>query len=245
MAEVDAPAAMDFSVGTTEQKMDMSLDDIIKQSKKANAKTRVPNKGRNKQPNGPAAKAALQKSVASRSSSMRQGKFAEARARNSGAHFPATQAASKRAFSAPINTRNRQIMKNDTEVSGRPAFSRKRNFQRAPNTFPVAARNIAVSVVNNASKVGAGRAAGNPRRRNAAPAPAVAFRQVSEVPVHNSANHFQSQPQRPKTLDSLFASIRNTPQQVAPKFNVQQGGRRRGGGAGGGGRGRGRGQSHY
>lgn len=81
-----------------------------------------------------------------------QGKFAEARARSSGAHFPATQAASKRAFAAPINTRSRQMMKNNNEVSGRNAFGEKRNFQKGPNTFPVAARNIAVSVVNNASK---------------------------------------------------------------------------------------------
>lgn len=150
MAASDAPSAMEFSIGTSEQKMDMSLDDIIKLSKKANAKNRVPNKGRNKKPNGPTAKAALQKSVASRSSSMRQGKFAEARARNGGANFPATQAASKRAFAAPINTRSRQIMKN-YEVTGRAAFGKKRTFQRGPN-IPAAARNMTVSVVNNASK---------------------------------------------------------------------------------------------
>jgi len=35
------------------------------------------------------------------------------------------------------------------------------------------------------------------------------------------------QNQRPKTLDSLFASIRNNAQQAAP---AQQGGHRRGGG---------------
>jgi hypothetical protein len=229
MAEFDVPAAMDFSVGTTEQKMDMSLDDIIKQSKKANAKTRIPIKGRNKKPNAPAAKAALQKSVAARSSGMRQGKFAEARARNGAASFPATAASSKRAFSAPINTRSRQIMKSSTEMSGRTAFGRKRNFQRGPNTFPVAAPNMTVSVVNNASNVGTGRGAAHSRRRTVGAAPSVSFRQ---------ANHFQAQPQRPKTLDSLFASIRNTSQQAAPKFNVQQGGRRKGGG-GIGGRGRG------
>lgn len=78
-----------------------------------------------------------------------QGKFAEARARNGGANFPATQAASKRAFAAPINTRSRQIMKND--APGRTAFGRKRNFQRGPNV-PAAAGNVTVSVVNNASK---------------------------------------------------------------------------------------------
>jgi hypothetical protein len=38
---------------------------------------------------------------------------------------------------------------------------------------------------------------------------------------------FLTQYQRPKTLDSLFASIRNNAQQAAP---AQQGGRRRGGG---------------
>lgn len=47
----------------------------------------------------------------------------------------------------------------------------------------------------------------------------------------------QQQPPRPKTLDSLFASIRNNTQQVAPVFNAHQGGRRRGGGRGGAGRG--------
>lgn len=53
------------------------------------------------------------------------------------------------------------------------------------------------------------------------------------------ANHFQPQvqAQRPKTLDSLFASIRAAPQQAAPKFVAQQGGRRRGGFVGGRGRG--------
>jgi hypothetical protein len=235
MAASDAPSVMEFSIGTSEQKMDMSLDDIIKLSKKANAKNRVPNKGRNKKPNGPTAKAALQKSVATRSSSMRQGKFAEARARNGGANFPATQAASKRAFAAPINTRSRQIMKNNYEVSGRAAFGKKRTFQRGPN-IPAAARNMTVSVVNNASKFGAGRPAGNPRRRNAAVSPAVVIRQVSSDP-HPSAYQFQSQPQKPKTLDSRFASIRNAPQQAAPKFIAQRGGRR---GGFGGGRGRGR-----
>lgn len=85
-------------------------------------------------------------------------------------------------------------------------------------------------------RVGAGRPAGNPRRRNAAGAPAVVIRQVS-ADSHPSVNHFQPQPQRPKTLDSLFASIRNAPQQAAPKFNAQLGGRRRGGGGGGRGRG--------
>lgn len=49
----------------------------------------------------------------------------------------------------------------------------------------------------------------------------------------------QQQPPRPKTLDSLFASIwqNNSTQQVAPVFNAHQGGRKRGGGRGGAGRG--------
>lgn len=80
-----------------------------------------------------------------------QGKFAEARARNGDANFPATQAASKKAFAAPINTRSRQIMKNTNHVVGRPAFARNRNFQKGP-FIPAAARNMTVSVINNASK---------------------------------------------------------------------------------------------
>jgi hypothetical protein len=153
MTDFEAPTAMDFSVGSTEQKMAMSLDDIIKHSKKANAKSRVPNKGRNKKTSGPSANAALQKSVASRSSGMRQGKFAEARARNGGANFPATQAASKRAFSAPINTRSRQIMKNNGDQPRKNAFGRRRNGPRGANAFPAAAAgNMTVSVSNNASK---------------------------------------------------------------------------------------------
>ena len=82
-----------------------------------------------------------------------QGKFAEARARNGGANFPATQAASKRAFSAPINTRSRQIMKNNGDQPRKNAFGRRRNGPRGANTFPAAAAgNMTVSVSNNASK---------------------------------------------------------------------------------------------
>jgi hypothetical protein len=113
MADFNPPTSMDFSMGSTEQKMAMSLDDIIKHTKKEKGKMqRAAIKNGNRKLNGPGAKAALQKSVASRSSSIRQGKLAQARSNNGAVSFPATQAASKKAFATPVNTRSRQFMNN-------------------------------------------------------------------------------------------------------------------------------------
>jgi hypothetical protein len=41
-----------------------------------------------------------------------QGKLAQARSNNGAVSFPATQAASKKAFATPVNTRSRQFMNN-------------------------------------------------------------------------------------------------------------------------------------
>ncbi|CAM6054571.1 unnamed protein product, partial [Sphagnum tenellum] len=173
------PTSMDFSMGSTEQKMAMSLDDIIKHTKKEKGKMqRAAIKNGNRKLNGPGAKAALQKSVASRSSSMRQGKLAQARSNNGAVSFPATQATSKKAFATPVNTRSRQFMNN---------------------------RNGAGTL-----------------RRKAMTGPK---QQVTTVTQNSNLNQVQNQ--RPKTLDSLFASIRNNVQQAAAS---RQGGRRRGGG---------------
>ncbi|CAK9196659.1 unnamed protein product [Sphagnum troendelagicum] len=203
MADFNPPTSMDFSMGSTEQKMAMSLDDIIKHTKKEKGKMqRAAIKNGNRKLNGPGAKAALQKSVASRSSSMRQGKLAQARSNNGAVSFPATQATSKKAFATPVNTRSRQFMNNS---------------QKLANTFAAAAGNMKILVVNNSSKNGAGTL-----RRKAMTGPK---QQVTTVTQNSNLNQVQNQ--RPKTLDSLFASIRNNVQQAAAS---RQGGRRRGGG---------------
>jgi hypothetical protein len=76
MADFNPPTSMDFSMGSTEQKMAMSLDDIIKHTKKEKGKMqRAAIKNGNRKLNGPGAKADLQKSVASRSSSIRQARI--------------------------------------------------------------------------------------------------------------------------------------------------------------------------
>ncbi|CAK9224490.1 unnamed protein product [Sphagnum jensenii] len=220
MAAFNPPTNMDFSMGSTEQKMSMSLDDIIKHTKKEKGKMhRAAIKNGNRKLNGPGAKAALQKSVASRSASMRQGKLAQARSNNGGVNFPATQAASKKAFAAPVNTRSRQFM-NSSEPGRRNAPGRRRNGQKLANTYAAAGGNMKILVVNNPSKNGAGRPSGTFGRRKAMAGP---NRQATSV----AQNSNPVQNQRPKTLDSLFASIRNNAQQAAP---AQQGGRRRGGG---------------
>jgi hypothetical protein len=152
MAAFNPPTNMDFSMGSTEQKMSMSLDDIIKHTKKEKGKMhRAAIKNGNRKLNGPGAKAALQKSVASRSSSMRQGKLAQARSNNGGVSFPATKAASKKAFAAPVNTRSRQFM-NNSEPGRRNAPGRRRNGQKLANTYAAAAGNMKILVVNNPSK---------------------------------------------------------------------------------------------
>jgi hypothetical protein len=147
-----------------------------------------------------------------------QGKLAQVRSNNGAVSFPATQAASKKAFATPVNTRSRQIM-NNSESGWGNAPSWRRNSQKLANTFAAAAGNMKILVVNNSSKNGAGRPAGTLRRK----AMTGPKQQVTTV-IQNS-NLVQNQ--RPKTLDSLFASIRNNVQQAAA---ARQGGRRRGGG---------------
>ncbi|CAM6013800.1 unnamed protein product [Sphagnum balticum] len=220
MADFNPPTSMDFSMGSTEQKMAMSLDDIIKHTKKEKGKMqRAAIKNGNRKLNGPGAKAALQKSVASRSSSMRQGKLAQARSNNGAVSFPATQAASKKAFATPVNTRSRQFMNNSGSGWGN-APSRRHNSQKLASTFAAGAGNMKILVVNNSSKNGAGRPAGTLRRK------AITGPKQQVTTVTQNSNLNQVQNQRPKTLDSLFASIRNNVQQAAA---AQQGGRRRGG----------------
>jgi hypothetical protein len=153
---LNLPTKMDFTMGSTEQKMDMTLDDIIKQTRKAKTQ-RVPIKGGFKnaksagQKKTPAAKAALQRSVAARSTNLRQGKFAEARARNGAGNFAATQAAGKRAFAIPVSGRNRAWVKSSDVRRNNFAEQRSVPGQKR-NPFPAARGDMKISVVNNGSK---------------------------------------------------------------------------------------------
>jgi hypothetical protein len=93
-----------------------------------------------------------------------QGKLAQARSNNGAVSFPATQAASKKAFATPVNTRSRQFM-NNSESGWGNAPSWRHNRQKLANTFAAAAGNMKIVVVNNSSKNGAGRPAGTLRRK--------------------------------------------------------------------------------
>ncbi|KAL2633694.1 hypothetical protein R1flu_005173 [Riccia fluitans] len=231
MTTLNLPTKMEFTMGSTEQKMDMTLDDIIKLGRKSNPKKRVPiksqNRPRNANGNNPAAKAALQRSVAARSAKIRQGKFAEARARNGAGNFPATQAAGKKAVVAPIRTRNRQWMSD----------GRRNSLHRAgqgSSAFTAAAGNMKISVINNKSKFSGHRQS---RRRNG---PSNSVRQVQSVnyrsqnmEIDANGQQLQSQGQRPRTLDALFAVIKERrnqqPQIVQPFSSSDRSNNRRGG----------------
>ncbi|KAG6549851.1 hypothetical protein Mapa_008833 [Marchantia paleacea] len=252
MSTLNLPAKMEFTMGSTEQKMDMTLDDIIKLGRKTGQKKqRVPiknqNRPRNLNANGsnPAARAALQRSVAARSAKIRQGKFAEARARNGAGKLPVTQAAGKRAFAAPLKTRNKQWMKS-SDV-------RRNNLSRPwagqgpkPNAYTAAAGNMKISVINNGSKFGGQRQlAASFRRRNGPNNPVrqvqtVGFTQSMEVEY---GQEVQPQRQKARTLDSLFAEIKerrnHQPLVVQPFTATERLTNRRGSRGGFGSRGRG------
>ncbi|KAH9330369.1 hypothetical protein KI387_002477, partial [Taxus chinensis] len=92
------------AIALTEKKMDMTLDDIIKMSKKTKPKARKQrSSNKNQRPNpikfgarDNASKAQVQQSIAARSSALRQGKLAEMRSRNGNNHFPAVKEAARR-----------------------------------------------------------------------------------------------------------------------------------------------------
>ncbi|CAM6127797.1 unnamed protein product [Calypogeia fissa] len=241
MATLNLPAKMDFTMGSTEQKMDMTLDDIIKQNRKTKTQ-RVPIKGRFKNGNGPgqksaktpAAKAALQRSVAARSSNLRQGKIAEVRARNGAGTFAATQAAGKRAFATPVTARNGVWMKS-SNVGRNNFIGQRLGPGQKRNTFPAAPGNMKISVVNNGSKVGGQRFNAQPfRKRNGPNVPArqvLTGQQLNTDRMDVDTVHPQIQKQKARTLDSLFAEIKERrftqPAVVQPFTSVGTG--RRGG----------------
>eukprot|EP00246_Nothoceros_aenigmaticus_P007085 TRINITY_DN206_c0_g1_i3.p1 TRINITY_DN206_c0_g1~~TRINITY_DN206_c0_g1_i3.p1 ORF type:complete len:250 (-),score=50.70 TRINITY_DN206_c0_g1_i3:757-1506(-) len=228
-----APANMDFQMGSTEKKMDMTLDDIIKLTKKNPVKKpRVPIRmNRNKNQNNVAAKAALQRSVAARASAIRQGKIAEARARNGTASFPATQAAGRRAFTAPVASRSKQWVRT-SEVQRNQIGIRRGGpgFKKGPTSAGVAG-NMRISVINDSSK--------NVRRpvppfwrRNANVGITRQVEQATSWGGNNNSmevDYVDPVPQKPRTLDSRFASLkerRNGTQQVVT-FNATEQNRRR------------------
>ncbi|OAE18573.1 hypothetical protein AXG93_1923s1290 [Marchantia polymorpha subsp. ruderalis] len=295
MTTLNLPAKMEFTMGSTEQKMDMTLDDIIKLGRKTGQKKqRVPIKNQNRPRNlianggNPAARAALQRSVAARSAKIRQGKFAEARARNGAGKLPVTQAAGKRAFATPLKTRSKQWMKS-SDV-------RRNNLSRPwagqgpkPNAYTAAAGNMKISVINNGSneeesrhgvanhgvesckvfactglcsspclavcmgllrqyaRFGGQRQSAAPfRRRNGPNNPGRQVQNVGFTPQSMEVEYGQQvQPQRQKarTLDSLFAEIKerrnHQPQVVQPFTSTERLTSRRGGRGGFGSRGRG------
>ncbi|KAL3694033.1 hypothetical protein R1sor_007684 [Riccia sorocarpa] len=244
MTTLNLPTKMEFTMGSTEQKMDMTLDDIIKLGRKSNPRKRVPiksqNRPRNPSGNNSASKAALQRSVAARSAKIRQGKLAEARAQNGAGNLPATQAAAKRAFVAPVRTRNRQWMRS-SDVR-RNTLSRPWAGQGS-NAYTASGGNMKISVVNSGSKSGGQRQS---RRRNG---PSSTARQVQSVgysflmEVDGQGQQRQSQGQKPRTLDALFAEIKERrnqqPQIVQPFTSSDRRGSRRGGRGSFGARGRG------
>ncbi|KAJ4941343.1 hypothetical protein NE237_016369 [Protea cynaroides] len=117
------------AIARTEKKMDMTLDDIIKMSKKPDFKfknQRVPNKnqkflnvGSNK---GNASK--VHRFMDSRSS-IRQGVFAQRRSNFQGNQFPLATEAAKKAAAAPIRARalgrNRMVNWNKPRIGAPPA----------------------------------------------------------------------------------------------------------------------------
>eukprot|EP00252_Welwitschia_mirabilis_P000649 TRINITY_DN1062_c0_g1_i4.p1 TRINITY_DN1062_c0_g1~~TRINITY_DN1062_c0_g1_i4.p1 ORF type:complete len:194 (+),score=28.04 TRINITY_DN1062_c0_g1_i4:383-964(+) len=107
------------TIALTEKKMDMTLDDIIKMSQKNGKRERKqPQKKKcpwafpSKKGAGDAgAKSQLQRSVAARSSALRQGKLAESRGRSGFRQFTTATEASKIAARTPIRTRPSRWMK--------------------------------------------------------------------------------------------------------------------------------------
>ncbi|PKA59067.1 hypothetical protein AXF42_Ash001160 [Apostasia shenzhenica] len=95
------------AIALTEKKMDMTLDDIIKMSKKASSKGKQPPRASNKSQGGLNDRGAqrsvkVQRFLNSRSS-IRQGVLAQRRTNFKGNQFPLTTEVARRAAVAPIN----------------------------------------------------------------------------------------------------------------------------------------------
>eukprot|EP00249_Psilotum_nudum_P007837 c20855_g1_i1 orf=180-710(+) len=109
------PSNMEFNIGSIERKMDMTLDEIIKMSKKSK-RQRAPVKSGNTKLNARVSKSIRQRAAASRSSALRQGKFAESRERGNSVRFLDALAAAKPAFTFPVTTRTKQRTTNWNEA---------------------------------------------------------------------------------------------------------------------------------
>ncbi|KAJ7531870.1 hypothetical protein O6H91_14G062200 [Diphasiastrum complanatum] len=142
------PDIMEFSIGVTEQKFDHQAFLKTKQPRTH----RIPIKQWNRMTTRHAARSALQKSVAYRSSALRQGKFAEARSQNGESNFAATKAAGVRALMAPVLT-NRNWGK-DSDVSRRNSLIQKRTDlgEKVLKLYTVAAEDINVPIIDITEK---------------------------------------------------------------------------------------------
>lgn len=188
-----APAVspdLKFTMDSIERKVDMSLDDIIKISKQKKPR-RAPIKNRNRTSFIQDRRELLPGFVAARSSLVRQGKLADARARSGNPKFLATKAAARQAMSAYVNPSVRRRNRQSIQATTRP--------------FIAAVRNAKISVPNRASKNGANR---RPRMRwtSSAEKRTVAPTQRStwggnKMVVNGPGKKLQ-------TLDSRFATLR-------------------------------------
>eukprot|EP01018_Ginkgo_biloba_P023804 Gb_22576 [translate_table: standard] len=109
------PPVTTEAIALTEKKMDMTLDDIIKMSKKTTVKAksqRTSNKSQRVfskyRARDNISKANIQRSINAKSSAMRQGKLAELRSRNGPNQLIAVKEAARRAAVAPIRARTVQ-----------------------------------------------------------------------------------------------------------------------------------------
>ncbi|XP_024542325.1 uncharacterized protein LOC9656533 [Selaginella moellendorffii] len=112
--EMDAVAELKFSIGSWDR--DALMDDMFRLS---SSKPRVPNKSRKRGLlSKSAARLVLQKSVACRSSALRQGKFAVARSGNGdGQNFPAAKAAEVKARAQAVTLVGKKQKLHDSKPS--------------------------------------------------------------------------------------------------------------------------------
>eukprot|EP00250_Pteridium_aquilinum_P019780 c24567_g1_i1 orf=3231-3974(-) len=222
-----------IAMGDIERKVDMSLDDIIKQSRdqgKKQHRSKVRNENRSsvvsrlqtpqvKQPQVQQKRElqkrreviqgrglqqrrdVVQRFVAMRSSALRQGKLAEARAKNNNFQFTATKAAARQAMSANA----RQAV---SANAGTPLSRRSRQPLQG-NVFPVglAAQRQKILGLSQLSKTGATRRPAGWQTGAAGRGLIVQPRRQRQTWGLNNVS--SSGPgKKPQTLDSRFASLR-------------------------------------
>ncbi|KAJ7212319.1 hypothetical protein O6H91_Y477100 [Diphasiastrum complanatum] len=150
-ASFSLPTTVKFCFGATEQNMEMKLDNIASLgNKRSKWQTQKNNKSRIG--NNFAARQARQKSIALRSSMLRQGKLADMRHQITQSKIAATQTAERRATVAAMSVRRLRDSKND---AGRWNSS----FQRSPRftkqyqlSRDISAHNSKISVLKATQK---------------------------------------------------------------------------------------------